>query len=462
MHSAVGHSLPHSPPTVVVAQQHIRLSERELFASWELPSDYGGQQQSIASDSIGHFASEGEENSSALDGDAREWGLAQSLAAWWHEAETDFERNKARDEQQPEPGEAPALALVESEPERDSARDKFPAFSAVTRWRARRTERRRRRTEAEGHRSPSFVSLSGAPRLVDVDFAGASRSPPTALAVHSAVDHCFGGRSQLSASERAALLRMSSEWRRRPADKPHATCICDRPDVRVWRWKGAAGPSGTPIDEYESEFELPIGVESFFAMQTEIQQRRKWDVSTKALEILQAGGSTELCALHGQSGDSQDLYWLVESPSWPLKHREYVMHRRLCRIADGQSGRTLYVRLEHGGDSPAFRRLRSQSAPQSVRCVDFFSTQVAWASVGERGQTCVRVRTRYREDPMTALPKWIVGLIIDKMLPRGLAALRKSALLREQRLASAAAESALRNGHKGNSADARWRTEAGR
>ena len=145
MHSAVGHSLPHSPPTVVVAQQHIRLSERELFASWELPLDYGGQQQSIASDSIGHFASEGEENSSALDGDAREWGLAQSLAAWWHEAETDFERNKARDEQQPEPGLAPALALVESEPERDSARDKFPAFLAVTRWRARRRGHRMRR-----------------------------------------------------------------------------------------------------------------------------------------------------------------------------------------------------------------------------------------------------------------------------------------------------------------------------
>ena len=176
-------------------------------------------------------------------------------------------------------------------------------------------------------------------------------------------------------------------------------------------------------------------------MQTEIEQRRKWDLSTRALEVLRVGGSTDLCALHGQAGDTMDVWWVVESPCWPIKHREYVMHRRLCRVTDGPSGRPLYVRVEDTGDASASRRLRSQTAPQSVRCIDFRCTQVAWASAAEHAGTTVpgvRVRTRYREDPMMPLPKFVVGVIIDKMIPRGLGALRKAAILREQRLVSAA------------------------
>ena len=47
------------------------------------------------------------------------------------------------------------------------------------------------------------------------------------------------------------------------------------------------------------------------------------------------------------------------------------------------------------------------------------------------------MRSRYREDPMTKLPSFIVAMITDKMLPRGLAALRKVAIERDRKMAAA-------------------------
>lgn len=264
------------------------------------------------------------------------------------------------------------------------------------------------------------------------------RMPQPALSIKniSGISYSVDQSTSLSAAESTAAWLMHRDWRKAPSDKPKATCICDRPDVRVWRWKGAIGPGGAAVDEYETECELPVSVESFFAMQTEVAQRKAWDLSTKHLDVLRVGGSTELCDLHGQAGDTQVLRWLLESPSWPLKDREYVLHRRVCRLTDPVSGQVLYVRIEQGDNSLAARRLCPTVAPRSVRCVDMRATQVSWRSVNQRGQPSVRIRTRYREDPMVPLPKWLVGMIIDKLLPRGIAALRRSAVEREKRLAA--------------------------
>ena len=66
---------------------------------------------------------------------------------------------------------------------------------------------------------------------------------------------------------------------------------------------------------------------------------------------------------------------------------------------------------------------------------DHVHTQVAWAFTSDSGAPLTRVRSRYREDPMTVMPKWVVTMVIDKMLPRGLAAMRKGAVEYEKRVA---------------------------
>ena len=248
--------------------------------------------------------------------------------------------------------------------------------------------------------------------------------------------------TKLSANELRTAWRLHGDWQRPPSDQPTAVCICDRKDVRIWRWRGAGG-----IDEYETQFELPIAATSFLAMQTEIGERQRWDVSTKKISNLRVGGSiTSLSGVHGQRGDSQALYWLVESPAWPMKDREYVLHRRMVALDrvqhqaagmatdDGQpAARVLYVRVETCDNLPASWALRAHVASRAVRCVDLNHIQAVWEGVSGSGVACACVRSRYREDPMTALPKWLTGRILDTMLPRSLASLRKVAIEYEKR-----------------------------
>ena len=61
--------------------------------------------------------------------------------------------------------------------------------------------------------------------------------------------------------------------------------------------------------------------------------------------------------------------------------------------------------------------------------------QVAWNDVSASGAVVTRVRSLFREDPMTALPSRILTYIIDKIMPRSIASLRKAAIEREQNIA---------------------------
>jgi len=139
--------------------------------------------------------------------------------------------------------------------------------------------------------------------------------------------------------------------------------------------------------------------------------------------------------VHNQDGDTQDILWVVNAP-FPLKDREFILHRRLCTMAapEGPTGAVSYVRMDVVDNSSLSWSLRPSITKGALRVIDHVHMQVAWASVSSSGAVATRVRSRYREDPMTALPKWVVTMILDKMLPKGLAAMRKGAVEYDQRL----------------------------
>ena len=258
-----------------------------------------------------------------------------------------------------------------------------------------------------------------------------------------------------------------------PSDHPEADLIYQKKDLSLWKWKGEAkeGGSGKEVDEYESEFEVPVSIESFLAMQCQVEGRKDWDSNTKRVECMQASGPNDLGYVHNQGGDDQYIFWLVGAP-WPLQDREYIMHRRVARIygtsaaaqaaeeakaaaaaavaaaaSDGAAiaaapapagkpmpflrDQELYIRFDIADDGQMSRQLRPTVTNKASRCIDLFSVQVAWYG----GEGILRVRSRYREDPMMALPGWILRMITDKMVPRGLKALKSAAIeLDRQRL----------------------------
>jgi len=190
---------------------------------------------------------------------------------------------------------------------------------------------------------------------------------------------------------------------------------------------------------------VPAGVEAYIAMQGEPEARRRWDTSLKKIDFLQVNGPNRLQAVHGQAGDSQLFHWIVASP-FPLKDREYVMHRRFCTLpapeAEGSAegdvkgaerGGPSYLRIDRG-DHPAGWDLLPTVASGAVRVVEAASHQVAWSwGVNGDGEPVTRVRGRTREDPMTIAPKWLVSLLLDELLPRTLIALRNSAYAEHER-----------------------------
>ena len=254
--------------------------------------------------------------------------------------------------------------------------------------------------------------------------------------------------------------RMIADWNRPPSDVPHAARMVHKADLRftLWRRGQVVGTGGTAFDEYESEFEYPVGVETFLKMQWEADRRTQWDPSTKQLMVLHAGGQNALHHLHGQSGDSMALYWQVEAPTWPMKDREYVLFRRVYEVHEGA-----YLRIDRGDDSREARDLRPQVAPKTLRCVDHFHMQVAWRCTLPDGSPGVRVRSRYREDPMVGMPRWLLTIITEKALPRSIANCRKIALQREMDAREKAGERARQEASERarQEASERARQEAG-
>jgi len=66
---------------------------------------------------------------------------------------------------------------------------------------------------------------------------------------------------------------------------------------------------------------------------------------------------------------------------------------------------------------------------RTIRVVENTSVNLYWST--SDGGTAFR--SMYREDPMVSLPNWLVGTIIDKMLPRGVKALTRSAVAQERK-----------------------------
>ena len=114
-----------------------------------------------------------------------------------------------------------------------------------------------------------------------------------------------------------------------PVDHPEALKVATDPTMRCWRWKGAGN-----IDEYQMEYEVPIRVETFMAMQLAAESRLAWDAQTKSCNMLRVGGPSDpaLKAVHGFDGDHMVLNWLLHAP-FPLKDREFVIHRRLAQLS---------------------------------------------------------------------------------------------------------------------------------
>lgn len=235
------------------------------------------------------------------------------------------------------------------------------------------------------------------------------------------------------AEELSQARRLRNEWGRPPSDKK-CTQICDTEEVRCWRWSGRDG-----IDEYCLECEIPVAVESYFAMVSEVSGRAKWDETTRHIEVLQAGGPSALRAFHGQPGDSHTLLWQVVTPSM-LRDREYVMHRRVGAVAASGKGGAMrfaprrgsgcgFLRIDVADDTAASWALQPKVARGCSRVIDQHCIQVAWEVDG-----VTRVRSLYREDPMMSpLPRWIISLVLDRALPKGLESLREAAVAHEKR-----------------------------
>jgi len=233
-----------------------------------------------------------------------------------------------------------------------------------------------------------------------------------------------GEPSWLGARDGAIARRMLADWNQAPSDRPDAVLVCDRADMKAWKRPCDLGN----IDAYESEVELPVRPETFLAMLCDTTERVMWDETTKDLRVIRTYGTCEHHVIHRQAADEMTLFWLVDTP-WPLANREYVLERKLATL-DAATG--TYVKLDVADDEPGSRTLWPQALPKTVRVCDYWNVQVIWAGAGGR-TTCFR--SLVREHPMTSmLPKWLMSWMIDKMMPRSLAAFRETAIQYEKRV----------------------------
>lgn len=102
--------------------------------------------------------------------------------------------------------------------------------------------------------------------------------------------------------------------------------------------------------------------------------------------------------------------------------REYLLRRRLVRLGGGGpgGGGASYGRVDECDGTAASLRRWPSSLKRSVRVADHLHHQLVM-----QGETpgSVRVRARYREDPMMPIPGFLYRLMLDRLLPRAIAAL---------------------------------------
>ena len=99
-------------------------------------------------------------------------------------------------------------------------------------------------------RSPELASApTSAGAGIGAEGDGALLTPP--LMGTAAASAC-------TPSDLALALRMHADWGCAPSDRSEAVLVCEKPGLRCWRWRGDAGTAGHAVDEYATEFEIPV------------------------------------------------------------------------------------------------------------------------------------------------------------------------------------------------------------
>ena len=193
-----------------------------------------------------------------------------------------------------------------------------------------------------------------------------SPQPPTSL--HSKLFFSAKEKelSVFTEEELDMTLRIRENWSQPPLDRPDAALVGDPSSgIRCWRWRGEGG-----IDEYETEYEVPVRTETFVAMQAEVDSRTQWDATTKHVETLHAAGPNLLRSVHKQAGDDQYILWLTASP-FPLKDREFLLHRRLGTqpMPDDAGAAASFLRMDASADTLTAQALRPHIPKGAIRVV---------------------------------------------------------------------------------------------
>lgn len=241
-----------------------------------------------------------------------------------------------------------------------------------------------------------------------------------------------------TAEQLSEATRLRADWDRPPSDHPSAVLVASMSNpgagyqMKAWKFRGEGG-----LDIYESQYELGLPVLVYIGMQVSTNERPDWDPHTKSVRVLEASGPARLAHLHRQAGDELTLLWCLNAP-WPLPTREYMMRRKAAKLerppaSSGDVGGCYYYidcALEER-ESLA----RAPKAKGAARVVDYEQWQLAWGVRASDGQPAVRMRIRYRDDPMLPLPKWLLSWVMEKQLPKGCAGLIKASKEYERVLA---------------------------
>jgi hypothetical protein len=224
--------------------------------------------------------------------------------------------------------------------------------------------------------------------------------------------------------EVAAAHQLKRDFGGPPSDHKNATCVAklksEGGHIRCWRYR----QPGDRFDTYVLDVTMAVSLRTALTM-TSSQHRPTWDETTKELSVISAGKASALTTLHGEPSDEMVLHWVVGAP-FPLQSREYILRKRLAMLPGDVNGGVLQMMRaskgpDAGYDKPTPRR--------TVRVLDNSAVNVFWSMPGGGSA----FRSLYREDPMVSLPSWLVGSIIDKVLPKGLKALTRSAVACERR-----------------------------
>ena len=178
----------------------------------------------------------------------------------------------------------------------------------------------------------------------------------------------------MSEDEVALARRMYAERGSPPSEVAAASSIIQTESAKSWRCRSP----GSAFDTLVSEYLVPVSVASFVAMMWQVEGRTAWDTSAKAAEVLDACGPTELTHLHRQAADCQLLFMSMAAPA-PLKTREYVMTRAVCKLEPTSPGvgPPLFCWVDRAVDEASSLAFKPRGTRVN-RVTTYWSITVAW------------------------------------------------------------------------------------